>query len=220
LLQDKYLADLLSASKSVENARVHMYWPGIDGDIEDFCKRCQQCIIKSRLPKEPLKQYTVPPGPWKRLGMDVFELRGKKYLLIADYFSKYPFVYPIHSSSFRTVFNILHELFASEGVPDEIVSDNGAPFQSREFAEYMAKKAIIHITSSPHYARSNGFAERMIQTVKKLMAKAMETGDSTFSALAAYRSTPLANDIPSPSEILHGRDIVTGKVTHIDVKAI
>ena len=47
-LQEEYLSRLheghLSASKVQENAKQHMYWTGIDADIEDYTKRCQECI--------------------------------------------------------------------------------------------------------------------------------------------------------------------------------
>ena len=56
-LQEEYLSRLheghLSASKVQENAKQHMYWTGIDADIEDYTKRCQECIKRSQVAKEP-----------------------------------------------------------------------------------------------------------------------------------------------------------------------
>ena len=34
----------LSATKIQQNARQHLYWPGLDADITDFGRRCQECI--------------------------------------------------------------------------------------------------------------------------------------------------------------------------------
>ena len=46
-LQEEYLSCLheghLLASKVQENAKQHMYWTGIDADIEDYTKQCQEC---------------------------------------------------------------------------------------------------------------------------------------------------------------------------------
>ena len=47
-----------------------MYWTGIDADIEDYTKRCQECIKRSQVPKEPLQPHDIPEGPWRKLGMD------------------------------------------------------------------------------------------------------------------------------------------------------
>ena len=56
-LREEYLHSLheghLSATKVQENAKEHMYWTGINVDIEDYTKRCQECI-KSQIAKEPL----------------------------------------------------------------------------------------------------------------------------------------------------------------------
>ena len=63
-LQEEYLHHLheghLSANKVQENAREHMYWIGIDADIEDYTKRCQECIKWSQIAKEPLQPHDIP----------------------------------------------------------------------------------------------------------------------------------------------------------------
>ena len=96
-LQEEYLSHLheghLSASKIQENAKQHMYWTGIDADIEDYTKRCQECIKRSQVAKEPLQPHDIPEGPWRKLGMDYFAFDGNSYVLICDYFLKFPFLY-------------------------------------------------------------------------------------------------------------------------------
>ena len=50
-LQEEYLHCLheghLSANNIQENTKEHMYWPGINADIDDYTKRCQECIKRS-----------------------------------------------------------------------------------------------------------------------------------------------------------------------------
>ena len=47
-LHEEYLQRLhqghLSATKVQQNARQHLYWPGLDADIADYTRRCQECI--------------------------------------------------------------------------------------------------------------------------------------------------------------------------------
>ena len=66
-LQEEYLSCLqeghLSVSKVQENAKHHMYWTGIDVDIEDYTKLCQECIKRSQVAKEPLQPHVIPEGP-------------------------------------------------------------------------------------------------------------------------------------------------------------
>ena len=92
--------------------------------------------------------------------MDHFYMNGKLYLLVCDYFSKFPFVFQTRSTSFASIKDHLQELFAVEGTPDEVMSDNGLTFSSREFNSFLSGLGIRHSTSSPNYPQSNGFIER------------------------------------------------------------
>ena len=226
-LRENYLQRLheghLSASKTITNARQHMFWPGIEADIKDYTRRCQVCIKRSRPAREPLQPHEIPDGPWQKLGMDFFNLKGKCYILICDYFSKFPFMFSC-KTSWGSLKDRLIDLFSNEGFPKEIISDNGSPFNSQEFADYLSSHGVKHTTSSPHYPQSNGFIERHIQTVKNLLYKAMDAGTRSFQeVLSELRATKIGNDLPSPAEILHGRSLITGEpvtVDHAKVKAV
>ena len=204
-LQEEYLHRLheghLSANKVQENAREHMYWIGIDADIEDYTKRCQECIKRSQIAKEPLQPHDIPEGLWRKLGMDYFNFNGNSYVLICDCFSKFPFLYKA-KTSFWSLRDHLIDLFSIEGYPDEIVSDNGPPFSSKEFAKFLSGLGIKHTTSSPGYPHSNGFIEQHIQMVKNMLSKSSNTW-SFQEVLADLRTTRIGTGLPSPAEILH-----------------
>ena len=195
-----------------------MYWTGIDADIEDYTKRCQECIKRSQVPKEPLQPHDIPEGPWRKLGIDYFAFDGNSYVLICDYFSKFPFLYRA-KTSFWSLRDHLIDLFSIEGYPDEIVSDNGPPFQSKEFAKFLSGLGIKHTTSSPGYPCSNGFIEWNIQTVKNMLSKSSNTR-SFQEVLADLRTTHIGTGLPSPAEILHGRNLTTRAQAEIYIKAI
>lgn len=46
------------------------------------------------------------------------------------------------------------------------MSDNGPPFSSAEFKQFMLDWDVKHTTSSSNYLRLNGLAERTVQTIK------------------------------------------------------
>ena len=152
--------------------------------------------------------------------MDYFYVNGRLYVLVCDYFSKFPFVFQTRTTSFANLRDHLPELFVVEGTPDEIMSDNGPPFNGKEFSTFLTGLGIRHTTSSPNYPQSNGFIKRQIQMVKRLMEKAISTGRSFQEALIGLRAQPLGNGLPSPAEILHGRSLVTRKATPVDVVAV
>ena len=221
-LKEEYLHRLheghLSVSKTRENAKEHFYWPGMDADISDYHKRCQECIKQSRMAKEPLQPHDIPEGPWLKLGMDYFNFNGTQYVLISDYFSKFPYMFKA-KTSFWSLRDHLINLFAIEGYPYKIVTDNGPPFSSQEFNRFLSKLDITHTTSSPLYPRSNGSVERMVQMVKTLLSKNSNTR-SFQEVLADLRATRIGTGLPSPAEILHGRNPATKEACHIDYKAI
>ena len=110
-------------------------------------------------------------------------------------------------------------MFSIEGYPDEIVSDNGPLFSSKEFAKFLSGLGIKHTTSSPGYPRSNGFIEQHIQMVKNMLSKSSNTR-SFQEVLADLRTTRIGTGLPSPAEILHGRNLTTKAQAEIDINAI
>ena len=160
----------------------------------------------------------IPEGPWRKLGINYFTFDGNSYVLICDYFSKFPFLYRA-KTSFWSLRDHLIDLFSIEGYPDEIVSDNRPPFQSKEFAKFLSGLGIKHTTSSPGYPCSNGFIEWHIQTVKNMLSKSSNTW-SFQEVLADLRTTCIGTGLPSPAEILHGRNLTTRAQAEIDIKAI
>ena len=222
-LHEEYLGRLhqghLSAIKVQQNACQHLYWPGLDADIVDYTRRCQECIRQSQPPKEPLQAHDVPQEPWERIAMDYFYMNGRLYILICDYFSKFPFSFQVKIMSFANLKDHLVELFSVEGTPDEIMSDNGPLFNGKEFSSFLTGLGIRHTTSSPNYPQSNGFIERQIQTMKRLMEKAIGLR-SLQEALTSLRAQPLADGLPSPAEILHERSLVTRKASPVDLTAV
>ena len=223
-LREEYLQRLhqghLSATKVQQNACQHLYWPRLDADIADYTRRCQEYIHWSQPPKEPLQAHDVPQEPWERIAMDYFYMNGRLYILICDYFSKFPFLFQVKTMSFANLKDHLEELFSVEGIPNEIMSDNGPPFNGKEFSSFLTGLGIRHTTSSPNYTRSNGFIERQIQTMKRLMEKVSSTGRSHQEALNGLRAQPLGNGLPLPAEILHGRSLVTRKASPVDLTAV
>ena len=223
-LCEEYLQRLhqghLSATKVQQNARQHLYWPGLDANIADYTRRYQECICWSQPPKEPLQAHDVPQESWERIAMDYFYMNGRLYILICHYFSKFPFLFQAKTMSFANLKDHLEELFSVEGIPDEIMSDNGPPFNDKEFSSYLTGLSIRHTTSSPNYPRSNGFIERQIQTMKRLIEKANSSGRSHQEALTGLRAQPLGDGLPSLAEILHRRSLVTRKASPVDLTVI
>ena len=101
----------------------------------------------------------------------------------------------------------MRSTFATHGLPEMLVTDNGSAFTSQEFTDFLRKNGIRHVTSATHPA-TNGLAERAVQTFKAAMKKAppntsIETRVSRF--LFHYRLTPHSTTGISPAELLLSR---------------
>ena len=84
-------------------------------------------------------------------------------------------------------------------------SDNGPCYSSREFHNFLSFYQVDHVTSSPHYPKSNGFTEALVGIAKKLMEKSVKDGKPWDYGLMQYRTTPISSALPSLLEMLTGR---------------
>ena len=190
-------------------AKTCVYWKGINADIERTVKTCTVCQTnQSSQQAETLLPHDIPDGPWQVLATDIFHLDGNDYVIVADYYSKMPFVRRLTSNSTSaTVISALKQLFGEHGIPHKLLSDNGPQYDCVEFRTFAADWGFKHITSSPRYPQSNGFAERMVQTVKKTMLKARQSSTDPDLSLLCLRTTPIDNNLPSPAELLYSRQL-------------
>ena len=113
----------------------------------------------------------------------------------------------------RSVITFLSQVFAREGLPSEIVSDNGTQFVSAEFEAFLANLQIRHLKSSLYYPRANGEVERWNRVLKQTLQIAKNERkpwkDAAIELLMDYRATPHQTTGKSPAELLHGRKMVT-----------
>ena len=83
----------LGITKTQLRAKNDIFWPNINKDIEAMCKSCKTCQeYQPQQLHQPLQQTEMPSRPWSVLGSDLFQVEGDQYLIIADYYSKFPLV--------------------------------------------------------------------------------------------------------------------------------
>lgn len=67
--------------------------------------------------------------------------------------------------------DVLKQIFARFGLPNNIVTDNGPQFIALEFKEFCSNNGISHTLIAPYHPSSNGQAQRFVQTFKSAMQK-------------------------------------------------
>ena len=101
----------------------------------------------------------------------------------------------------------LRDSFATHGLPDTLVSDNGPCFVSQEFEGFMKGSGIRHVRTAPYHPASNGLAERAVQSFKAGMRKQSSGSVKTKLAkvLLNCRTTPHTTTGVAPAQLLMGR---------------
>ncbi len=196
----------MGEEKSLLLARTSIYWPNYTEDIKQKVQGCDHCqSTRPSQPKETLLPHEIPSGPWVRLGIDYFDWNGSKYLLIADYYSRFPILRSVTNMTATNLVTTLKTVFSEYGIPHELVSDQGTQFTSEQYREFAKAYNIKVIHSSPRYPQSNGFIEAMVKVVKQTLERCKLSGTDPHLALLMYRATPLKSGVASPAELLNQR---------------
>ncbi|KMQ89584.1 retrovirus-related pol polyprotein from transposon opus [Lasius niger] len=197
----------LGITKCRNRAQQSVWWPGLSTQIERLIRECKICVEETHNRQQPLMPTEFPRRAWQRVGMDLFHLNHKWYLIVTDYYSRYPEIALLKDLREDTIIKHLKSIFARHGIPETVVSDNGTQFGSiatAEFTKFANEWGFQHVTSSLHFPQSNGLAEIGVQIIKRSLKKC----EDPYEALINYRSVPLANGY-SPAELLMGRRIRT-----------
>ena len=126
-----------SMLKMCLRAKQSLYWPGINEEIRNKEENCIPCQTVARSQqKEPAIPIEVPFRPWQKLGMDLFFCKGKWYLLVCDYYSKFPVFRLLPSISSRNVIPALESIISEYGNVEEIICDNGKQFMAPGVQEF------------------------------------------------------------------------------------
>ncbi|GFN76539.1 Pol polyprotein [Plakobranchus ocellatus] len=126
----------LGVTKCRALAKTSVWWPNISSQIEEMVRQCNVCAKLRPNVKEPLLPSSFPEHPWSRVAMDLFDLHGKTYLLLVDYHSRWPEIRLLDRLSSAAIIARLKSIFATHGIPDVLVSDNGPQFASAEFRKF------------------------------------------------------------------------------------
>ena len=190
-------------------ARSYIWWPNMDTDIETLVKTCTECQeSRPSPPTAPLHPWEWPASPWSRLHIDFAgPYLGHMFLVLVDAHSKWMDVRLMHSIKAHSTIEQLRMIFATHGIPQKIVSDNGPTFTSQEFKTFMTQNGVLHITSAPYHPSTNGLAERAVQTFKQALKRIQGSSiqEKLSKFLFQYRITPHTTTGIAPAELLMGR---------------
>ncbi|KAJ8006814.1 hypothetical protein DPEC_G00111130 [Dallia pectoralis] len=210
-------------SKTLKRVRQGFYWARHRRDVEDICRRWDECAAKkgpSGRSHALLQQFPVGE-PMERLGVDIvgpfpISEKGNRFILTAmDYFTKWPEAYAIPDQEAETVAEALIGGIVSRfGVPQSIHTDQGRNFESRVFSELCRRLGVEKTRTTPLHPQSDGLVERFHRTMAQQLAIVTSKHQKDWDThlpfiLMAYRSAVQASTACSPALLMLGREMRT-----------
>ena len=148
-------------------ARSYVWWPRMDSDIQTAVRSCNSCQLHQKnIAKAPIHPWEWTNKPWIRIHLDY-----------AGPYSKWLEILPVSDANSKETIQKLRVVFATYGLPEQCVTDNGSHSRSVDFEQLLQRNGIKQLRTSPYHPPSNGMAERMVQTFESAMGKWVLTGN-------------------------------------------
>ena len=154
-------------------ARSYVWSPGIDSDIEKLVKQCFGCQKNQNMPTiAPLHPWEWPSSPWERVHTRLCRtLSWHNVFCFSRRSLERPEIVEMKTTTSTKTIEVLRSIFSRNGIPAQIVSDNGSQFSSDEFAIFMKRNGIKNFKSAPYHPATNGLTERFIQLLRTVCVK-------------------------------------------------
>ena len=181
------------------------WWPGMATalclSIQNY-GRCKQFEAKCQLPgMEPI----VCTQPMELVHVDYVGMEVtvaakekpvvKNVLVVVDHFTRYVQAFVMNNHMAYTMARVLYNNFFSVfGFPQKLISDQGTEFTVDVIAAMCKLLGIEKIRTTPYHPQTNGSAERVHQTLQRMISKLdpekrRKWPEHIGSVLIAYNST-------------------------------
>ena len=210
---DSPLAGHFGVAKTFELISRTYWWPQQWKLVKDFIKTCEICSRSKKAHHRPyglLQPLPVPNRPWSSISMDfITDLPPSEghdaILVIVDRFTKMAHFIPCSKSISgpETANLILANVVRLHGIPDDIISDRGAPFISHFWKRLFQLLGTTTKLSTAFHPQTDGQTERVNQVLEQYLRGVVSYQQddwTTFLPLAefAYNNTLHSSTGTSP----------------------
>ena len=211
----------LGAERVLQLARSRVFWPKMQGDIEEYTQKRCRCLIQKRT-----RQQQVAPlvsihssTPMELVSIDFLHLEkssgGYEYiLLIVDHFTRYAQAFPTKNKSALTAAkHLFNDFILKFGLPARILHDQGREFENKLFQELENFCGVVKSRTTPYHPQTNGTCERMNSTLLQMLRTLSESQkpkwhEHVSKLVSAYNATTHSSTGYSPHFLLFGREPV------------
>lgn len=198
----------------------HLWWIDMDKDITSFCKSCSLCQrAKGNRSHIYHQGSTTGEAPFQRVALDYWgplstSSNGNRYILVAmDTYTRYVELYPTTSTSANELASTFYDKFIlRHGVPREILSDNGVPFNSLFNTQVTSLIGTQNLFTPAYHPASNGAVEQFMKSLRRMILsytdndKIATNWDQHLRIIQfVYNTTMNDTTQHSPFYLTHGR---------------
>jgi transposase InsO family protein len=91
-------------------------------------------------------------------------------LVVINENSRFPEIEFTTSTSAKATIPKLDRIFSSYGIPIQLKSDSGPPFNSKTFSDYCEFMGIQHNNITPLHPQANGLVENFNRMINKVVS--------------------------------------------------
>ena len=192
-------------------------WPAMAEDVAACIATCAACI--TRLPSAPIHHPAIAlpiPGVFHRVAMDLalgFPMAARQnigVLVIMEYLTKFPVLYPIKSKKAEEIAGHFTNFVCMMGTPNELLSDQGGEFVNEILNSLCTRLGIEKRLTSSYSPATNGMVERFNRTLLRSLethaANHPEDWDQSLDYVAmSFRTRVHSATGSTPFELMFGR---------------
>ena len=111
VMQPEILQKIYYGHQGMEKCKLRakncVFWSNINQDINKIVQGCVICQEQRKAQcAESLKPHEISVRPWQIVVMDLFQVGRLHYMLVVDYYSKYPLLRKLKDFSGQEIINL------------------------------------------------------------------------------------------------------------------
>ena len=158
------------------------WWLGMSQALLQAIANCGRCIQYEAKGQLPPMQAIICTEPMELVHIDYVRMEVtvatdkkpmvRNVLVVVDHFTRYVQAFITKNHTARTMARVLYNnYFSVFGFPQRLMSDQGMEFCGKVIAVMCSLLGVEKIRTTPYHTQTNGSAERVHQTLQRMIGK-------------------------------------------------
>ena len=169
-------------NRTLSLMKEQFWWPGMSQALLKAVANCGRCIQYEMKGQLPPMQPIICTEPMELVHIDYVRMEVtvatdkkpivRNVLVVMDHFTHYVQAFVTKNHMARTTARVLYNYYFSVfGFPQHLMSDQGTEFCGKVIAAMCSLLGMEKIRTSPYHPQTNGSAERVHQTLQRMIGK-------------------------------------------------